>query len=205
MKKIITALIIAGLTYNNANAQLKQGLCVRSSGKVCKMSPDKKDKSCYSTKYDQNYQVCSNEYGYYICCEHPAEKPQAYKTTYSDQQASVQRSGTNTENDADSKTDLMNNNEAVQTPNELIAPQSQSYPKNTDYGINQASSYEGYYPKRGRIKVCYYGNNVAENSRMPYQGCASPQYDGPDKNQERNINANTPSDMPPLNGWSKGK
>jgi hypothetical protein len=210
MKKIITALIITGLSYNSTSAQLAQGLCATSSNKVCKKSSDKTSKSCYATHYAQNFKVCNNEYGYYICCESPSEanstNPHPDLTALNAGQ-NADNNGQNADNNAEQNNDNVTVSGDDGRTNEMIAPESQSYPPypQPGYSIMVASSYEGYYPQKGKIKVCYYGDSVAENNQNPYHGCPSPQFDGPEKNNTRNINANTPSDFPPINGWTKGK
>ena len=39
--------------------------------------------------------------------------------------------------------------------------------------------------------------DVAEDNRAPYEGLPSPQYDGPEKNAERNLNVSNPGRLDP--------
>ena len=74
MKKILTALAIVGMTYSSAIAQSSQiNVCGVKQNKVCVVSKDRKTTSCYKTKFAENFQVCKNENGYYICCETPGD------------------------------------------------------------------------------------------------------------------------------------
>src|SRR4051812_4823707 len=70
MKTILMALIVAGFTHYNADAQSGKVACGKPEGKVCKRSPNN-GRSCYKTKYAENFKVCKGNYGYYICCERP--------------------------------------------------------------------------------------------------------------------------------------
>ena len=198
-------LAILGLTFSVAHAQVA---CKRSSDKVCRQS--KNGKSCYATKYNQNFKICSGRYGYYPCCE----TPNRYNCTNPSGRGlgrDMVRDMASRQNQNDETYQYQANTTTTTTmqaiPKELIAPQSQSYPENTNatttyvYGADNASSYEGYFPSsnvkgRGRIKVCY------DDSRAVYNGCPSPQWDGPDKNNARNINVNSPADLPPITGWN---
>jgi hypothetical protein len=205
MNKIITALVLVGLTYSSANAQKA---CGSNSAKVCRATSNHKSASCYKTKYAENFKVCKGDYGYSICCESPSR-------TNSTQYSTAGRARRSNNNRYDMNPDVNTNTNQNQSfamaplgtreiPKDKIAPQSQSYP--IDYAAlnaNNTNSYEGYYQKRGEIRVCYYGDNVAQDNLMPYQGCPSPQYDGPEKNAARNINSNTPTDLPPINGWGR--
>ena len=79
MKKILAALTIAGFAYFNANAQQSQtNACGVKQNKVCRVSANKKMTSCYKTKYAESFQVCKNEYGYYICCQTPGDNNSTY-------------------------------------------------------------------------------------------------------------------------------
>src|SRR5438046_1468756 len=72
MKKIITALAIAGLVYSGVNAQTTQiNACGVKHDKVCRRVPGKKTASCYKTQFAENFKVCKGDFGYYICCETP--------------------------------------------------------------------------------------------------------------------------------------
>jgi len=187
MKQILMALTITGLSFMSAEAQNTQS-------QVCRMSP-KKGESCYTTKFAENYKVCKNNSGYFICGETPnyANSTHPHFTVssnmgYTDDAYAMQN---NTAQAQTTETDIV-----------MVAPQSQSYPNNTDFGMTSSSSYEGYYGKRNYMKVCYVGDNVAENNRNPYHGCPSPQDEGPERNNERNKNVSNPVDLPPVNGRS---
>jgi hypothetical protein len=72
MKKVIAGLIMTGFAYCSAQAQTTPvNSCGVKQGKVCRISPDKKNKPCYATKYAENFAVCKNINGYFICCETP--------------------------------------------------------------------------------------------------------------------------------------
>ncbi len=190
MKKIIImTMIAAGFGYFTADAQTaKKDACGVNDGKVCRLSPDRKTASCYKTKYAENFKVCKGSNGYYICCE----APRYGNSTYAQQKYIIKQQQPETESYA-----MNENNDNSPVNNSTVnmtAPQSQSYV------VTSSGTYQGYYPKRGRIKVCYIGDNVAENNRAPYEGCASPQYDGPEANRYRNMNVSNPAEMPPLSG-----
>lgn len=192
MKKILIALVMTGFAYCGAEAQTIQVACERSQNKVCRMS--KNGVSCYQTKYAENFPVCKGDYGYFICCETPNNTNstipeiveiglipyRSQNTTY----AYVMHSMTRDEEQNSS-------NNAV---NEMIAPQSQSYP---EYSANAATTWDGYYPKH-YIKACSNSDNVAEENRAAYNGCPTPAYDGPAKNMYRNMNVSNPNENYPL-------
>lgn len=183
MKQMIITMLIAGMASFSAQAQQK-AYCGVKKNKVCRTSPDHKTVSCYKTNYAYNFKVCKSNSGYYICCE----TPNYYNSTHPEYVVAEQRQAVR-EYDYPAQTTTTPVNRV-----DMTAPQTQSY--TTDNG----RSYEGYYPTRGRIKVCYTGNNVAELNRAPYKGCPSPQYDGPEKNKQRNVNVSNPEPMPPLAG-----
>ena len=196
MKKILIALTMIGFAYCSAEAQESV------SNQVCRRGPNN-GVSCYKTKYAENFKVCRDNYRYYICGETPTyanstnpQLPILPASKYDDM------TGYNTYASLHDNTYESN---GVPTA-DMTAPQSQSYPTNTGFGMSTATSYEGYYPKKNYIKVCYVGNNVAEDNMNPYRGCPSPQYEGPAVNNARNINANNASyDLPPLTGRSQGE
>lgn len=188
MKTLLTALMITGIAYCGAYAQThKISACGVNKGQVCRNAPGKKAASCYKTRFAENYKVCKNEQGYYICCE----APKYNNSTFASVKAQTQKP----------QITVMeyNDDDYVVTDVRVVdmtIPQSQSYV------MQSSSSYSGYYPKtkKGRIKVCYTGNNVAANNRAPYEGCPSPQYEGPEVNSQRNLNVSNPMPMPPLSG-----
>jgi hypothetical protein len=181
MKKIITALVALGLAYCGAQAQQRQ-VCGTKSDKVCRLTSGK-GVSCYKTNYAENFKVCKGNFGYYICCE----TPNRTNSTHPGFVVVDRKLETVREYEYPAYT-------KVTPPVDMTAPQSQSYVVATD------NSYEGYYPTKGKIRVCYTGNNVAEENRAPYEGCPSPAYDGPDANRQRNLNVSNPAPMPPSAG-----
>ncbi|MES2701129.1 MAG: hypothetical protein V4649_00730 [Bacteroidota bacterium] len=192
MKKILIALAIAGFASTGAEAQTKTKACGVKDNKVCRVSPTGKGASCYKTKYASNFKVCKNENGYHVCCQAPTALNSTRTKAPVAQTTSVA---------AYAETDQYDATTAVAT-----APQSQSYPWgiNSGIGASTSGSYRGYYPKagssRGKIKVCYVGDNVAELNKAPYQGCSTPAFDGIDKNKTKNLNVNTYTDVPPIDG-----
>lgn len=164
MNKILMALAIATTVATSAEAQTTE---------VCRRNVANNKTSCYDTRYAQNFKVCKDDAGYHICGEIPGPtnstiSPVPIETGHRPYAMTLA-------------------NAAMPV---AAAPQNQPYP-NTSMDISKASSYGGYYPERkGRIKACYTGNNVAELNRAPYEGCDSPQYDGVEANRERNKNVN---------------
>jgi hypothetical protein len=78
MKKIFVLAMIV-FTFLSGNAQQpRDKKCKARYHKVCRVDADNK-KTCYNRPNSQSFDVCKNEYGYYICCETPGE----YNTTYS--------------------------------------------------------------------------------------------------------------------------
>lgn len=72
MKYLIGALAIAIVACVTAAAQSsKTQMCGTQNDKVCKISADRHSVSCYNTKFAENFKVCKNENGYFICCETP--------------------------------------------------------------------------------------------------------------------------------------
>jgi len=181
MKKLLMALAVAGLLSNTADAQsTKINACGVNKGKVCRTSGN--NKHCYKTKFAENFKVCRNDNGYFICCESPNRRNSTYRSVATARaQQPYQPEYAANKNQNNSEVDLS-------------IPQSQSYVGGT------SNSYQGYYPQKGHIKVCYVGENVAENNRNPYQGCPSPQFEGPDVNAGRNINVSNPVSLPPVSG-----
>ena len=175
------ALAIGGFTFLSAEAQAQ-------NKEVCRISKHK-GSSCYSTKYAENFKVCKSNRGYLIC----GETPTRYNSTIKGNEQMAYQSMAY---EQDTRQDMQDAPATNGTPDVMIAPQSQSYPA---YNINSATSYEGYFPTKHYIKVSY--DNVAEDNRAPYEGLPSPQYDGPQKNAERNINANNPNaNLGPITG-----
>ena len=100
--------------------------------------------------------------------------------------------------DADLTPYTPDNVSVANVPPSMIAPQSQSYSGN--YDVLNSNSYEGYYPQNSKRKPCKNTNNVADANQAPYNGCPSPQSDGPDKNRQRNLNVSNPEPQPSITG-----
>ncbi len=178
MKKILIALAMSGFVYCSAEAQTdNKKNCETTSNQVCRRSSGN-NISCYKTKYAENFKVCKNENGYFICCEtpdggnatHPVNTTVAVNEFRDDYNAGQPQ--------------------YANQDYTMRAPVSQSF---LEYSQNASASYEGYYATpKGKMKVCYGGNNVAKLTRAPWEGCPSPENDGPDKNIQRNPNAMAP-------------
>jgi hypothetical protein len=194
MKKILVALAMIGFAYSSAEAQ------ERVSNQVCRFS--NKGVSCYKTQYAENFKVCQDNYRYFICGETPTYANSTHPALPVLPLRTEDMTGYNTYAALHDNYTEPNAAPAM----DMTAPQSQSYPANTGFGMSTATSYEGYYPKKNYIKVCYAGNNVAEENLNPYRGCPSPQSEGPAVNNSRNINANNAAyDLPPVTGRSEGE
>ena len=184
MKKIMIALVILASAFS-AQAQ-KAAVCGTKSDQVCRRVGNN-GVSCYKTKYAENFKVCMGTNGYFICCESPNKYNSTnYETNY----VIVEPKQSNIR---DYDNDVVYQNRPAENV-DMTVPQSQSY------AVNTSSSYEGYYTGVNHIKVCYGGNNVAEQNRAPYKGCPSPQSDGPERNRQRNVNVGTHENLPPLAG-----
>ena len=195
MKKIIIVLLATGLNYVSVSAQQKNETvaCGLSSGKVCKTSD--KGAYCYKTPYAQNFKVCKGYYGYFICCE----TPNAFNTTNPRLTLGKLKPHTN-EPQYEAIADNMQETET----HTVMAPQSQSYPslKLVNAGLASASG-NG---RKEKMRVCYGGDNVAELNQAAYNGCPTPAYDGPERNNERNINSNnTVAYLAPIGGNGTNK
>lgn len=194
MKKIVLMSALNGFICCFATAQTMPAPEGKPLVKVCRATPDKKIASCYNTKFSENYKVCKNSNGYYICSGvnsstniayssftvHAVEPVEAPVYQFVPAQATEGRQQNN---------------------QELVAPQSQSYPANTNTVPGIGTLYNG----RKTSHVCYQAANVADENRLPYQGCPSPQDDGPDKNNARNVNESNPINQPPLTGRSMSR
>lgn len=172
MKRLMMALALKGCAMMSATAQTHTpASCGVQQNKVCKVT-NANGAYCYSTPYAQNYQVCKDREGYYICCL-PKTDATRTKPVYLPEPATAWD---------DAGRDY--SNEYAPLPPQPLVPQSQSYPAATTVpaGGNPTENRKGY------LKLCYGGNNAAELNRAPYQGCNSPQYDGPAANRQRNVN-----------------
>ncbi len=199
MKKILIALLFAVTGQMSAIAQ-------NTESRVCTAS-SKNGVSCYKTRYAENFKVCPTNRGYTICGETPTN-------TNSTRSGYVASLGTTQEDMSQyneryvlkSRTAPEGQYADVPGSVAMVSAEagSQSYPtgyvadldKSADFGASTSSSYAGYKPGTS----CYTGDNVAENNKAPYKGCPSPQDDGPQKNNYRNMNFANPVGLPPLAG-----
>jgi hypothetical protein len=223
MKKLLMTLAVCGSTYGGAEAQALQNIiyglthfnsaleegpvtkinaCGVSSGKVCRIGKDRKVQ-CYSTAYNENFNVCKGNSGYYICCETPG-----YGNVTHPKFVVVAPAGDNTytpppviyynmgRGNTGGGTEAMAYAESGNNDARQVVPESQSYTSAAE--LKRERSYLANDIQTHGIRVCYTGENVAENSLNPYRGCPSPQYDGPEKNERRNEILPTP-DNPDFN------
>lgn len=174
-----------GLAHSGANAQVKATTCGIKNDKVCRASPDKKSTYCYKTEYAENFKVCKNDHGYFVCCH-----PEAALTGQQKTAAKARPAYTPQVQDAYTAA-----NDYQEAPAATVAA-NQSYVNIN----NNKQSKARYYTNRNGKKVCYIGDNVAASTRAPYVGCASAQSEGPQVNNNRNINVNNTGGMPPLAG-----
>jgi hypothetical protein len=195
MTKILTVLAIAGLSWFSTNAQTGKPImsCPAPKGKVCHRSAN--GISCYKTPYAEDYKICKNENGYFVCCEVPG----ITNATHPRLANAGQFEG--------GGEDMQGLNEAIVlqslTSDEFegyyaasTVPQSQSYVPYSDMVCATPGACHA-----RKAKSCYGGNNVAELNRAAYNGCPTPAYDGPDANKARNVNVSNYTDiMPPIGG-----
>jgi len=181
MKTLLIAFFTIALTYTAAQAQSRQkDYCGVSHRQVCKGSRGT-GYHCYKTRYAQNFKVCKNQNGYFICCETPNRRNSTHPLAYAQVNALQQNT--------------ISSQPIVVNPDAAFVP--------TDTVVERSGSYTGYYTGKGHIKVCYTGDNVAELNRAPYHGCPSPAFDGPAENNYRNMNVATPNvnaAQPPIQG-----
>jgi hypothetical protein len=117
MKKLALLLAFVGFCVTGALAQNKKSdvACGKSSGKVCKATT-KKGKYCYKTPYAQNFDICKNNRGYYVCCQTPNEFNSSFSQAVLEEEAPYRQSSANEW-------------QAPQPiPVSMVAPHSQSYP-----------------------------------------------------------------------------
>ena len=204
MKKIMMALAMISISYFGADAKQKC-TCPATVAKHTAHKHTRAYGGVTKDKYAQNFKVCQDAYGYHIC----GETPTCYNSTYCI--PGVNTGGMAARNtsvyDDDNAFTQVQQSDKPAMQHSMVAPQSQSYPATTAYTIGTANTYEGYYPRTGKIKV-YYDNGTA-----PYEGEPSPQDDGPAKNKSRNLNENTPAQLtsnpilalPPASGTGSGQ
>jgi len=191
MKNIIIALVIAGTTGFSANAQ---------------------------SQYDQNYKVCQTGGTYKTCGAEPGTASTA-KAGSSVRMYTVENGGSKfaknykvcqtgngyaicgeQPNAANATSGAAEENMSVALPVQTTAPVTTTYynVESKDDATDNENTYTGYYARKHVITVSY-------ESRAPYEGLPSPQYDGPDANRERNLNYNKPGlNLAPSSGSNKG-
>jgi hypothetical protein len=216
MKKLLLALTAGLFAYTGAEAQGTVACGKKNPNEkntLCRIHPTKGVKACYKTKYASNFKVCKGEAGYFICCQTPSP---TNSTHYSNLVASrnARQSDVYTQKRVLTSTtrDRYYENAVDDAALSMVAPQSQSYPftpgttaVSTSPQANHLSYYssgyyQGYNPRKSKIKVCYAGDNVAELNKAPYQGCNAPAWDGVEKNNVRNLNVVNTTDNPPIDG-----
>ena len=180
MKKIML-MALAGFTFFSAEAR-------NHTSTGCKVVKSDKASMKHHDKYAENFKVCKNDAGYHICGEEVsnlnATKPVHYMPS------APQHMTYNQGMDVQPM--------PATDPNAMLAPQSQSYP--SAYAVNETAAYESFAPKKHFMTVSY-NENVAEENRAPYEGLPSPQYDGPAKNAQRNLNESNPNaNLAPITG-----
>lgn len=186
MNKILMALAITVCTGYSAEAQ-----------KCCVCAAPAKGKVVYhkhiaaasqKNKFDQNFKVCKDAYGYKIC----GESRNGYNNTPIVHQPAAPGSNVRNYDSYSQVEDRRYLNEATdeqstaQQP--ILAPEPQSYPP-ASINMTSSASYMGYYPKKSKIIVTY------DNGTAPYEAEPSPQYDGPEKNKARNLKVNSPEQV----------
>ena len=208
MKKMIMALMMVSFIVTGAEAK-KKCVCT-STTKHTTATAHKTVKAGYTKGHDayaENFKVCKAGCGYTICGETPTTKNTAPAACakvlqQQDNNNNVASNGNNDYDESVTVTDTRTtyNYNQAQAPEAVtpMAPVNQSFAVPV-FNINTISSFEGYYPNKGKIEVIYDDTN---NARAPYQGKPSPQDDGPSKNNYRNLNSNQP-DLPPINGEIK--
>lgn len=173
MKKIIAALAIAGFAFCSAQAQEAMRVCRKGSNN---------NVSCYNTKYAQNFPVCKDGGGYHICGETRSSKNSTNASVTNTRTVAVVNDFDDISSNETSRS--WEGYKAQETAQEDMAPKSQSYP---DYQEEAPVPYGTGYgdDRKGKVRVCYFGDNVALLGRNPYNGCPAPSYDGPEKNKTR--------------------
>ena len=132
-----------------------------------------------TSRYNQNYKVCKANGGYKICGM-PVTKATATNSAWQTKQE---------------QNDMTSDGMLAPVPQTVavVAP-CNTMSNGTSVSMNSTNSYEGYY-KRHNIVVSY------DDMHNPYEGKPSRQYDGPAKNEYRNLNYNqTSMDLPPNTG-----
>ena len=129
-----------------------------------------------SSKYDVNYPVCSNKNGYTVCTKDQL-KAQLKKQRVHQEVVAAKPA-------------------PVQEQVLYVRCRSVAEPDPSYLNDNKHHS----------IKVSYDNMTTADNMDNPYNALPSRQYDGPVKNEQRNINVNQTSiQLPPIDGNIAGR
>lgn len=218
MKKLLVALAAGLFACTGAEAQTKVACGKKNPDQkntLCRIHPEKGVRACYKTKYASNFKVCKGEAGYFICCETPSPTNSTHFNNLVAARRNARAAEVYTESRVLTTTtrDRYFENAVDDSRLSMVAPQSQSYPWRPGTGTPVATApqaehlsyyssgyYQGYYPRKSKIKVCYAGDNVGELNKAPYDGCKTPAWDGVEKNNVRNLNVVNTTDNPPLDG-----
>jgi len=194
MKKMLVALTLVSFAYFGAQAQQK-----------CTCPPAKKivhhETPAYPAKrnFAENFKVCQDAYGYHICGETPTCSNSTYCIPGVNKYPIAAQQDKNNYDHIATRTYTGNYPASTYDEHSVAAtPHSQSYP--SDAEVNEL--YAGNTYHRGRIIA------ADDPGRAPYEGEASPQDDGPEKNRQRNLNENSPAQntsnpdlaLPPASG-----
>jgi hypothetical protein len=118
MKKIMVIISICMLISSAGNSQTLIPSCEIKHDKVCRPSADKKKTICYETKFSENFSVCKNMNGYYICCETPTRSNSTFTDFLSASKSEVLQ-----DEDVNQDTYIHPEN----APKDKSTPQNQSY------------------------------------------------------------------------------
>jgi hypothetical protein len=184
MKRILSLLTLTLFVVSSLMAQKKKLLCHKHHSH---------SNHCYLTRYAQNYKVCKDELGYRICGEERRKTNSTWpigKTPFAPVDP-VYAEGAPVYSMKSSQTAMP----------QVLVPVNQSIPVASGVEVVRSGSYAAYRTRgKGKIKVCYIGDNIAELNKNPYQGCAADQWDGVERNNTRNLNVNQPVHLAPSAG-----
>lgn len=204
------ALVILGIASYNAEAQKKCVCPAAAKHATHKYVSHNRGVNKSKESYAQNFHICKDFCGYHVCGQNPTVNNTTPKScarllngnNYAEgQNAAAYNTYTSVQPQATDMYTVAAEDYPAPTALNFMAPEQQSYPA-VALTLRNANSFEGYYPNKGKIKVGY------DNATAPYEGEASPQYDGPKKNKVRNLKANSPEQnstdpsftLPPSNG-----
>ncbi len=201
MKKLLIALSVISLSVTSACAQTTT--TIRTTTVKTIVPAD-------TTNYAKNYKVCKGSKTYYTCGKKPSvakkttiiKEPQTTVATKSDNDKNfavckgkgdyhICAQQPNTRNSVKTRTTktrhTINKTQTVVTPNGVIATYSTKTYATQPVKAPQSQSLNGaptnrYIPHTDSLA------DTINNATAPYNGEKSPQYDGPAKNKQRNIN-----------------